>query len=273
MRPLLTAWEKVAPRLASAPFLLALFDFDGTLAPIVERPEEAFLPTPVRRLLAELVRCPLLQIGVISGRSLRDVKSRVGLEGISYTGNHGLEIEGPGFHFVHPLAGASRPLLEEAKRRLTEIATAFPGAIVEDKGLTLAFHVRPLPEELRAQAKVKAEEALAPFFASGRLWKVEGKLVLEARPPVAWDKGCAVRFLTERIRARGIEPLVLYAGDDETDEAAFAAVGDEGVGIYVGGPREGGKASFFLKRSEEMVHFLKRLLTLRRRRGDAHPTW
>ncbi len=265
-------WEEVAPRLVSASFLLALFDFDGTLAPIVERPEEASLPTPVRRLLAELVLDPSLQVGVISGRSLEDVKDRVGLEGIFYAGNHGLEVEGPGFHFVHPLAVASRPLLEEAKRRLAEVVTHFPGALVEDKGLTLAFHLRPLPGDLQVQAKARAEAVLAPFFASGRLWRAEGKLVLEARPPVAWDKGWTVRFLTERIRARGMEPLVLYAGDDETDEAAFAAVGDGGIGIYVGEPWEGGKASFFLRRSEEMVHFLKRLLTLRRRRGDAHPT-
>jgi len=270
---LFEVWEGVAPRLASAPFLLTLFDFDGTLAPIVERPEEASLPIPVRRRLAELALCPSLQIGVVSGRSLEDVKGRVGLEGIFYAGNHGLEMEGPGFHFVHPLAVASRPLLEEAKRRLVEVAAHFSGALVEDKGLTLAFHLRPLPEDLQVRAKARAEEALAPFFTSGRLWRTEGKLVLEARPPVAWDKGRAVHFLAERIRARGVEPLVLYAGDDETDEAAFAAVGEKGIGIHVGGPREGGKASFFLKRSEEMVHFLERLLTLRRRGGDAHPTW
>jgi len=63
--------------------------------------------------------------------------------------------------------------------------------------------------------------------------------------------------------------LVLYAGDDETDEAAFSAVGDEGLAIYVGGPREGGTASYFLQRSEEVAHFLERLLTLRRDSSEA----
>ncbi|MBI3988618.1 MAG: trehalose-phosphatase [candidate division NC10 bacterium] len=263
MRSLFTAWEEVALRFVSAPSLLALFDFDGTLALIVERPEGASLPASTKELLTQLLSCPSLQIGVISGRALADVKDRVGLDGIFYAGNHGLEIEGPGLCFVHPEAEAARPFLVEAKRRLTEIATDFPGAILEDKGLTLSFHVRPLPEDLRAKAKARAEEVLAPFLASGHLWRTEGKLVLEIRPPVAWDKGSAVRLLMERSKIKGAYPLVFYVGDDETDEVAFAAVGEEGLAIFVGLRHDTGKARYVLDGPEEVERFLEQLLTLR----------
>jgi len=84
-------------------------DYDGTLTPIVERPELANLCEDTRWLLQALAQERRYTVSVISGRALSDLKNKVKIDGIIYSGNHGLEIEGPGFSVVNPQA-------EETKR-------------------------------------------------------------------------------------------------------------------------------------------------------------
>ena len=212
--------------------LVLLLDFDGTLAPIVDRPELAAMPAATRRALERLRALPGVEVAVVSGRGLADVRERAAIPGIAYAGNHGMEIHGPGIDRVHPEAAAARPHLEAALRALEPAVAAVPGAFVEDKGLTLSVHFRLAPRE-----RLPELERLVAAVTSSHpgLKMTEGKQVLEVRPRVEWDKGRAVLFLLGQMRPPAGAP-VLYLGDDRTDEDAFRALrerGPSGEGVLV----------------------------------------
>ncbi|MGH7361795.1 MAG: trehalose-phosphatase, partial [Candidatus Methylomirabilales bacterium] len=119
-----------------------VLDFDGTLAPIVRRPEAARLAPAVRDALRRLAGNPHVTLTVLSGRSLPDITRRVGVKGIIYGGCHGLEIDGPGLRFRHPLASSIRRRIRMAAAVLDRVIPQFPGAHLEQKGLALAVHYR-----------------------------------------------------------------------------------------------------------------------------------
>ncbi|HEX5724932.1 MAG TPA: trehalose-phosphatase [Longimicrobiaceae bacterium] len=214
--------------------LVLLLDFDGTLAPIVDRPEEAAMPPATRRALERLRALPGVEAAVVSGRGLADVRERAAIPGIAYAGNHGMEIHGPGVERVHPEAAAARPVLAAAARALERVVADVPGAWVEDKVLTLSVHFRLAPRE-HVGALTQAVAGTAALLG---LRMTTGKEVLEVRPPVDWDKGRAVLFLLEQMRPPAGAPA-LYLGDDRTDEDAFRAVrawGPSGEGVLVADP-------------------------------------
>ena len=113
MPHLLNVWPQVSQRLRDQAQVLLLFDYDGTLTPIVEHPDAAVLPAPVKQLLSRLESSDKFLVGVVTGRSLSDISGRVGLPGLIYAGNHGLEIMAPGLEFVHEAAAALASVQEE----------------------------------------------------------------------------------------------------------------------------------------------------------------
>jgi len=225
-RERLPAWRETW---RSTGFLVLLLDFDGTLAPIVDRPEDAAALPEAHDALRLLAARPDVRLAVISGRGLADVRGRFELEGADYAGNHGMEIEGPGLSEVHPEARAARPRLESAAAAVRPLVEEVPGALLEDKGLTLSVHYRMAAPEAGARLREGGRRAVEPLEG---LRLTEGKMVLEIRPRVEWHKGRAVRFLLERIRPREGCPI-LYLGDDTTDEDAFRELEGKGEGVLV----------------------------------------
>ncbi len=142
MQYLFDVWDEVAHRLKSANHILLLSDYDGTLTPIVDKPELAVLPQEIKKLLRKLAKNRRYTVGIISGRALADLKSKVDLEGIIYAGNHGLEIEGFGSSFLEPIAEEMRPFLKMLNQALSATLRGIKGAFVEDKGLTVSVHYR-----------------------------------------------------------------------------------------------------------------------------------
>ena len=194
------AAELLVP-LSSAPERSALiFDVDGTLAPIASRPELATVPPETRSELARLAG-RYLRVACVSGRSGEDARRLVGVNGIEFVGNHGLELDPR----AHDLAA------EIARFR---VAVALP---VEDKKLSLTYHFREAEDEAAARAQLErvAERARAAGFDAR--W---GRKVLEIRPHVRADKGTAVRALLQQSGAR----RGLFAGDDATDLDGFAGL-------------------------------------------------
>jgi len=202
-------------------------DFDGTLAPIVARPEDAALLPAAGDALRRLVERSDTDVAIVSGRGLEDVRSRVGLEGVYYAGNHGLEIHGPGLDRVHPEAESARAELGRCAEALEGALAGEPGVQVEDKGLTLSVHYRRAERE---GAGERVRQAVASSCGGG-LRVTEGKKVVEIRPDVDWDKGRATTFLLETIE--GDEVPALFIGDDTTDEDAFRALSGRGEGVLV----------------------------------------
>lgn len=232
--------------------LLLLLDFDGTLAPIVERPELAAIPPATREVLDRLLAARGVEAAIVSGRGMADARERAGIRGIPYAGNHGMEIEGPGVHRIHPEAAAARPALETARRRLSRELREVPGTLVEDKGLTLSVHYRLVD---RAQVPRVRDTVAAIAAASPDLHVTEGKEVLEVRPRVDWHKGRAVEFLLDHLEPAAGMP-VLYLGDDTTDEDAFRVLRERraGEGVLVADPPpEQTAASSFLRDPSEVA--------------------
>jgi trehalose 6-phosphate phosphatase len=198
-------------RFRSEPETAALFlDVDGTLAPIVERPEDAAVPEEARAEVARLVARYAL-VACVSGRVSADVRRMVGVEGVEYVGVHGLEGD--------PNAERFTPQLETFAER-----TDWPWTVENKAGVTLTFHYREAPDE--ADARDRAEEIARAAEAAG-LSPHHGRKVLEVRPPVQADKGTAVRrLLADRPIVRA-----LYAGDDTTDLDAFRGLDEAGLDV------------------------------------------
>ena len=198
-------YDLLAP-LVEAPDETALvFDVDGTLAPIAPRPELARVPEETRAELRRLAERYAL-VACLSGRAGLDARKLVGVDGIEYVGNHGLEL--------HPEARA----LATAVARFRDTV----GLPVEDKGLSLAYHYREAEDEAAARAELENVAQSALLVGLDARW---GRKVLEVRPRVEADKGTAIRMLIERAGAS----RALYAGDDTTDVDAFRGLAEAGV--------------------------------------------
>jgi trehalose 6-phosphate phosphatase len=189
---------KALARLTEDPARAAiLLDVDGTLAPIVERPELAAVPDEARDEVARLAGRYAL-VAAISGRTSADAARLLGLEEVTYVGVHGLELA---------------PEAERWREPLQEFA-ASAGRPVENKGVAIVFHYRGAEDEEAARAEL---ERVADAARELGLKATFGRKVLEIRPPVAADKGTAVRTLLERHELQ----RALYAGVDTTDLDAF----------------------------------------------------
>lgn len=242
--------------------LVLLLDFDGTLAPIVDEPDDAAMPTATRAALDSLRRLPGVTMAIVSGRAMADARRRAALEGVAYAGNHGMEIDGPGIRRMHAEAvAARRPLAEVAERLRAELA-AVDGVLVEDKELTLSVHYRRV-----APARVEAVRAAVASAAAGveGLRITEGKMVIEVRPSVDWHKGRAVDFLLTEFATPPGTP-VIYLGDDTTDEDAFRALarrGDGAEGVIVADPLPAvTEASSYLRDTVEVGALLTTLAAM-----------
>jgi trehalose 6-phosphate synthase/phosphatase len=222
--------HRLRPWLAGRPTVALFLDYDGTLTTLVEHPEDAALPEAAKDALRNALQAPFLDVTIVSGRALADLRERVGIPGLTYVGNHGFEIEGPGVS--HQPAGVDRHLAT-IQRAADELASLdVPGSRVERKGATLSFHLRGVaPTHQRA-----AEREAVALLKRRRLRVTRGALVVEGRPPLAWGKGHAVlHVLSQRHGANWPARVrALYVGDDVTDQDAFRSLHGIGRSIYVG---------------------------------------
>jgi trehalose 6-phosphate phosphatase len=188
-----------------------LFDVDGTLAPIVSRPEDASVPEETRSLLRGLAGRYAL-VACVSGRSSADARRIVGVEELFYVGTHGLE-----------LASGAAAWRDQVERFAA--AVDWPAEWIENKGLSLSLHYRQSAEPGHAHLALKR---IAESAEEVGLYARFGRMLLEILPPVEADKGTAIRSLLDE---RGLT-RALFAGDDTTDLDAFRAL--EGLELGVG---------------------------------------
>ncbi|KAA0197793.1 hypothetical protein HAZT_HAZT006088 [Hyalella azteca] len=201
--------------------LALLLDYDGTLAPIAPNPDLAVLPAETKKVLVRLANMPDVYIAIISGRSLENVMKMVGIEGLTYAGNHGFQIRHPdGSQFVHPVPHEFNEKLDKLRELLKPVCKH--GAWLEDKDIGMTFHYREVPDDLAAEIIAKAEEC----FVSAGIEPHPSHKAFEARPPVLWDKGrAAIRILCSLFGVDWSDRIsVIFAGDDKTDEDAMKAL-------------------------------------------------
>ncbi len=241
-----------------------LLDFDGTLAPIVDHPDDAAISGEVRGLLRSLAsRYPL---AIVSGRDRRDVARRVGIEGAWYAGSHGFEIASPdGEIFTRAEAEPATRQLDDAARILAAKLGGAEGIVLERKAFTLAMHYRKASEAEAAHAIERVVELADRFDALRVHWDLK---VVELRPDVDWDKGRAVRQILATIVADADRRVPIYVGDGPTDEDAFRALEDGGIGILVGAPMRPTFAQLRLHDQDEVVALLGELIAIERASRD-----
>ncbi len=252
--PLLPHLSSMRQRLEAAGQVLLGLDYDGTLTPIVEDPSQARLGPETREVLRALAARPNISVAILSGRTLDDLRTLVGLDGLIYAGNHGMDISGPGLRFVEAAAVAELDYLEPLAQTLACQLQPFPGAFVENKSLTISVHFRRVAPHQRDHLQGVVDNTLAE--AKHHFCLTQGHKVWEIRPQVDWDKGQALRWIKDQLGYR--EALVFYLGDDETDEDAFDALPGE-VTIKVGDPMDT-CARFQVASPDDVREFLHWLL-------------
>ena len=260
MKYLFSVWQELKEQLSGKSVFLFL-DYDGTLAPIADSPNQAVLSSETRGLLQGLRDCPRCKIAIISGRKLEDIRSRVGIEGIIYAGNHGLEIEGPKIRFRSLVTLGYLKILQRKKAELERGISPFVGAFIEDKGLILSLHCRQADKKDIQGLKLTFDKTVSVYSAKDKIRVKTGKMVFEIQPPVAWDKGKAALWLLARqsFALKGKPDVIpLYIGDDVTDEDAFKAFENRGITVCVG-ESAGSRAKYYLKNTEEVFMLLKEI--------------
>lgn len=269
MRHLFRCWDEIVKQAKEATQILLFLDYDGTLTPIVARPEMAVLTSQAKEMLKQISHHSLFKLAVISGRSLSVIKALVGLENIAYAGNHGLEIECPPCYcqerspetttFIHPIAKEIEPVLKSLEQRLKGRLADIDGVLIENKGLTLSVHYRLAEEAAEERIKQLFFEAIECADAKDKLQVTEGKKVLEVRPPVDWNKGKAIEWLLEIYRTPG--SLRIFAGDDVTDEDGFRVLHKVGgISVFIGENNASSTADYYLDSPEQLHHWLGKLL-------------
>lgn len=243
-------------RLARTPVLLVAADFDGTLAPIVERPDLAQADASSVAALKALAATPRTHVAIISGRSLADLARHIpDAGGIHLIGSHGAEAA---MHLPLTSTPAALASLAKSHRYMRRLASQTPGSLVEKKPAGCAFHYRNADEAAAALALVKLAEKAKQW---PKLYIRHGKKVFEVSTVQA-DKGHALASLRRHVRATA----VLYVGDDITDEDVFQKLSRHDVSAKVGeGPTSAG---YRLADTRAVSRMLKGIL----RRRKAHLT-
>ena len=237
---------------------IALFlDFDGTLADIAPVPKAAALPQKTKSILSRLSR--KMNMAIISGRSLSDIRKQIRIPGIAYVGSHGLEYRIGGINRKSALKRPEREALRNIKLVFSRLRPGFPGMLLEDKGSILAVHYRRGSPQKRKALK----DACRKIFGArveARLKMVFNKMVTEFRPAYGWTKGQAVLHLLKNFGGKksGRELLPIYIGDDLTDENAFIALRKKGLTIRVKRDRRSA-AVYYLNNPADVSRFLESL--------------
>ncbi len=205
------------------------FDFDGTLTKIEQTPDGVRFRPIARFIVEELSRH--FTVGIITGRSLADIKRLIGIKGIFYSGNHGVEIEGPGLRFVEKNSAASVKFIDSLVPKIRRKLKPY-SPIIQHKKYSIAVHYRTVESRLVRKLLDDLESITMQLVKTGKIKLQLGKKVVEIKAPVDWDKGKAIETILEKTGKSG---RVFFFGDDMTDEFGFEEVNSlKGVSVYVG---------------------------------------
>ncbi|XP_076895380.1 trehalose-phosphate phosphatase A-like [Bidens hawaiensis] len=220
---------------------IALFlDYDGTLAPIVDNPDHAFMSNAMRAAVRNVSK--YIPTAIISGRSRAKVHKFVGLKELYYAGSHGMDILGPAQSLADQTTEVTEgnlyqpateflPIINEVFVSLVEIMKSIEGATVEDNKFCVSVHYRNVDEKDWETVAQHVNDTLEKY---PRLRLTHGRMVLEVRPVLKWDKGKAVEFVLESLGLSNCDDVLpIYVGDDRTDEDAFKYLREGGCGYGI----------------------------------------
>ncbi|KAG6657538.1 probable trehalose-phosphate phosphatase H isoform X1 [Carya illinoinensis] len=253
--------------------IVMFLDYDGTLSPIVDDPDRAFMSDAMRKTVRKLATC--FPTAIVSGRCRDKVYSFVRLAELYYAGSHGMDIIGPAKGSKYKEVGSGRGvqfqaaskflrMIDEVYEQLVEKTKATPGAQVEHNKFCVSVHFRRVEEKKWNELAQQIRSVLKEY---PKLRLTQGRKVLEIRPTIKWDKGKALEFLLESLGfADCTNVFPVYIGDDWTDEDAFKILRErgQGFGILVSKFPKETSASYSLQEPDEVMEFLKRLVQWKR---------
>ncbi len=222
--------EKISSSIESEELPALFFDFDGTLSEIVANPDDALLFPGAKECLEKMASRDDMVVGIVSGRALDDVKERVGVSGILYSGNHGAEIE-VGEMRLHFGEKGEFSQLADFHSSIRARVKGIEGLVIEYKDYSLSIHVRSLRPSDENRVKKIIEETSRSFR---NLTMREGKKLYEIVPQNATTKGEAMEKILDRLsRERKKKIFPVYFGDDVTDNYVYEYLRERGRGISV----------------------------------------
>jgi trehalose-phosphatase len=249
---LFACWNRIRQRMVLAKRVTLLSDFDGTLVPLQRRPGDAQMPSSLRRLFRRLVRGGI-KVGIISGRAVQDVRNKVGIDGIWYAGSHGYFLTDPRGRPLCLLPPEISSQMKRVSRLLQWRFRCASGLEVEPKDGTVAVHYRRATRGERMWAYEVLREVLA---GQKHLRVMQGKKVWEVLPQGEVDKWKAVQVILNREHFAWGKDLLVYLGDDVTDEVVFCKM--RGLSVSVGEALRTA-ADFYLESHLEVREFLRRI--------------
>lgn len=247
-------------RLAKGRLVTLFLDYDGTLTPIVNNPDDAVLSNETRQAIKELAK--LFPTAIISGRGRAKVEEFVQLAELYYAGSHGMDIAAPKFSDItlaFQPAAQYESLIQEVTRRLQEVTKHIQGSSIEDNKYCVSVHFRNCHHESYEEILKLVENIVTQ---EPDLHMTRGRKVLEVRPRVNWDKGSALVHLLSMLGIPEDEVFCLYIGDDRTDEDAFRVLAERGIGagILVSNKVKPTKGIWTVRDPCEVTKLLKRLI-------------
>ncbi len=235
-------------------------DYDGTLSPIVPKPEDAVISEEMKQTLKELAQ--IFTVAIVTGRDKEDVENLVGLDELIYAGSHGYIITGPGgLHMEHPDSEKIIPRLDEIEKELEELLNEkTEGTQLDRKRYAIGIHYRNArPED--EEVVLKMVDDILEKYPGHK--KGEGKKIVEIKPDTDWHKGKAVNWIMDALELTGKDDVIpMFIGDDITDEDGFEVLKDKGIGILVGGHGQKTHAKYALKNVYQVREFFKRLVKM-----------
>ncbi|KAM3369389.1 hypothetical protein ACQJBY_017341 [Aegilops geniculata] len=259
---------------------IALFlDYDGTLSPIVNDPEKAFMSPEIRVAVKNVAK--FFPTAIVSGRSRDKVFEFVNLKELYYAGSHGMDImlssadsesktEDDEEAKLFQPASEFLPMIIEAYNSLVDATRSIRGANVENNKFCVSVHYRNVDKQDWDAVAQLVNDVLKSF---PRLKLTTGRKVLEVRPVIDWDKGKAVEFLLQSLRLDDPESVLpIYIGDDRTDEDAFKVLRERncGYGILVSQVPKETEAFYSLRAPSEVMEFLDSLVRWKEQQQPAH---
>lgn len=252
------AWEEIARSLDEADKILMGFDFDGTLTPIVDNPDQVFIPPEVRATLSQLTSFEDISVAILSGRSLQDLKVRVQLTGLTLAGDHGLRIQCPEGREYQAEAATGQEELRSLIERIREETAAFPGILLEPKEFSLTVHFRGASSGAGEKLQTVLEEIVegTPYILRS------GRMCWELNPDMDWNKGRAFQWIKRHCLGETPNIFEIFVGDDRTDEDVFQLLQADGCPILVVSSEKVGptQARYRLDSQEEVGIFLEKLM-------------
>ncbi|KAL1191983.1 putative trehalose-phosphate phosphatase E [Cardamine amara subsp. amara] len=256
--------------------IVMFLDYDGTLSPIVDDPDRAFMSKKMRNTVKKLANG--FPTAIVSGRCREKVYSFVKLTELYYAGSHGMDITGPEKGSICNKKNQSLlcqpateflPVINEVYEKLVEKTKSIPGAKVENNKFCASVHFRCVEENKWSDLAHQVRSVLKNY---PKLMLTQGRKVLEIRPIIKWDKGKALEFLLESLGYDNCTDVFpIYIGDDRTDEDAFKILRgkNQGLGILVSKYAKETKASYSLQEPDEVMDFLERLVEWKQLRCGA----